>query len=73
MSARTVKNGEIHHGKQRFLCHECGRQFVEQPRKKVIDPAIRKLIDRLLLERISYNWHCTRCAGIGQMATNLRE
>ncbi len=52
-SAQTVKNGRIHNGKQRFLCRECGRQFVEQPSKRVIDAATRKLIDRLLLERIS--------------------
>ncbi len=52
-SVRTVKNGRIHNGKQRFLCHECGRQFVEHRQKKVIDPATRELIDRLLLERIS--------------------
>jgi transposase-like protein len=42
-----------HNGKQRFKCQECGRQFVEQPTKKVIDAATRELIDRLLLERIS--------------------
>ena len=48
-----MKNGRIHNGKQRFLCHECGRQFVEHPEKKVIDSALRELIDRLLLERIS--------------------
>ena len=52
-SSKTVKNGHIHHGKQRFLCHECGRQFIENPVKKVIDQATRELIDRLLLERIS--------------------
>ena len=52
-SARIVKNGRIHNGKQRFLCRECGRQFVSQPEKKVIDSASRELIDRLLLERIS--------------------
>jgi len=52
-SARTVKNGRIHNGKQRFKCLECGRQFVEQSTKKVIDPATRELIERLLLERIS--------------------
>ncbi len=48
----VVKNGRIH-GKQRFKCPQCGRQFVEHPSKKVIDAATRALIDRLLLERIS--------------------
>ena len=52
-SSRTVKNGRIHKGKQRFKCHECGRQFVEHPQKQMIDQAKRELIDRLLLERIS--------------------
>jgi transposase-like protein len=52
-SAKTVKNGCIHNGKQRFKCNDCGRQFIEQPTKKVIDQANRELIDRLLLERIS--------------------
>ncbi|WP_420800314.1 IS1 family transposase [Myxacorys almedinensis] len=52
-SSDTVKNGCIHTGKQRFKCHDCGRQFVEQPTQKVIDQATRELIDRLLLERIS--------------------
>ncbi len=52
-SGRTVKNGQIHNGKQRFLCHECGRQFVEHPNKKVIDSQTRESVDRLLLERIS--------------------
>lgn len=52
-SSKTVKNGRIHNGKQRFKCHDCGRQFIEQPTKKLIDPATKDLIDRLLLERIS--------------------
>jgi transposase-like protein len=52
-SSKTVKNGHIHNGKQRFKCHECGRQFIEHPQKKVIDQAKRELIDRLLLERLS--------------------
>jgi transposase-like protein len=52
-SGRTVKNGWIHNGKQRFLSHECGRQFVEHANKKVIDSQTRELVDRLLLERIS--------------------
>ncbi len=52
-SARTVKNGRIHNGKQRFKCLACGRQFALAPTKKVIDLATREIIDRLLLERIS--------------------
>ena len=52
-SKRTVKNGHIHNGKQRFRCQDCGRQFIENPEKKVIEPVTRELIDRLLLERIS--------------------
>lgn len=60
-SSQIVKNGHIHNGKQRFKCQDCGRQFVEQPTKKVIDPASRELIDRLLLERISL-------AGIARVA-----
>lgn len=52
-SERRVKNGRIHTGKQRYKCLQCGRQFVAQPSKKVIDRALRELIDRLLLERIS--------------------
>jgi len=60
-SSQTVKNGRIHNGKQRFKCHECGRQFVESATKKVVDSATRELIDRLLLERISL-------AGIARVA-----
>lgn len=52
-SSQTVKNGRIHNGKQRFKCHECGRQFVAHPQKRVIDQTTRELIDRLLLEQIS--------------------
>lgn len=52
-SEKIVKNGHIHNGKQRFKCHECGRQFVENPQKIVIAQDRRELIDRLLLEKIS--------------------
>ena len=30
-SAKIVKNGSIHNGKQKFKCNNCGRQFVETP------------------------------------------
>jgi transposase-like protein len=47
-----VKNGSIHNGKQKFLCKQCGRQFVEHPEKKIIAPETKALIDKLLLEKI---------------------
>ncbi|WP_445236429.1 IS1/IS1595 family N-terminal zinc-binding domain-containing protein [Gloeocapsa sp. PCC 7428] len=43
---QTVKNGRIHNGKQRFKCHNCRRQFIEYPTKKVIAQATHDLIDR---------------------------
>jgi transposase-like protein len=52
-SHSTVKNGHIHTGKQRFKCHECGRQFVEPPTNIIISQETKALIERLLLERIS--------------------
>jgi transposase-like protein len=48
----VVKNGKIHNGKQNFKCRACGRQFVRNPQNKVIDPATKALIDKLLLEKI---------------------
>ncbi len=48
-----VKNGHIHNGKSRFLCRNCGRQFVEEPGNKIISQSTKNLIDKLLLERIS--------------------
>lgn len=71
-STLTVKNGRIHNGKQRFRCQDCGRQFVEQPSKKVIDSAVRELIDRLLLERISLDG-IARSKGVRDLATTVRE
>jgi hypothetical protein len=70
-SSRTVKNGHIHNGKQRFKCHDCGRQFIEQPSKKVIDQATRELIDRLLLERLSLAGIAPCCPSLGTMVTKL--
>ena len=46
--SQIVKNGKIHNGKQRFKCHNCHRQFVENPQKKIINQETRQLIDRLL-------------------------
>lgn len=47
-----VKNGKIHNGKQNHKCNNCGRQFVVDPKNKVIDSKTKDLIDKLLLEKI---------------------
>jgi transposase-like protein len=52
-SNNIVKNGRTHYGKQRFKCLPCGRQFVESPTRQPIDNSTRRLIDKLLLERVS--------------------
>lgn len=52
-SKRYVKNGSIHNGKQKYMCKECGRQFVKDPQFREISDETKALIDRLLLERIS--------------------
>jgi transposase-like protein len=52
-SQHVVKNGHIQNGKQRFKCRECGRQFVENPRKTKISEETKALIERLLLDKIS--------------------
>lgn len=51
-SSYVVKNGSIHNGKQNHKCKDCGRQFVQDPQNKIIDEATKRLIDKLLLEKI---------------------
>jgi len=52
-SQHLVKNGFNALGKQMYLCKACGRQFVLDPAKTAIFDEKKKLIDDLLLERIS--------------------
>ena len=51
-SDQCVKNGHIHNDKQRFKCHDFGRQFIENFTKITISQQTKSLIDCLLLERI---------------------
>lgn len=44
-SQTIVKNGLIHNGKQNHKCKDCGRQFVEDPQQKRINPQTTVLID----------------------------
>ncbi len=51
-SEHIIKNGRIHNQKPKFACKACGRQFVENPQNRISDDK-KKLIDKLLLEKIS--------------------
>jgi transposase-like protein len=52
--SRTIlKNGSTHHKKQKFLCQDCRRQFIENPQKKIISEEQKNTAKDLLLERIS--------------------
>ena len=51
-SLNIRRNGSIHNGKKKFMCRDCGRQFVENPEKKIITQEERDLVCRLLLEKI---------------------
>jgi IS1 family transposase/transposase-like protein len=52
-SNQILKNGSTHHKKSKFRCKSCGRQFIENPRKRYRNPEDISLITKLLLERIS--------------------
>lgn len=57
-TTRTKKNGHTHNGKQNNCCKECGRQFVKDPKKKLITEEKREQIRKLLLERIPLRGIC---------------
>ncbi len=46
----VVKNGFIHNGNQNFKCKQCNRQFVLNPKNKLIAQETKELIDKLLQE-----------------------
>ena len=62
-SPTYTKNGHIHHGKQHHHGHDCGRQFVDGSEPYLISEDPRALIERLLVERISWRGIC-RAVGV---------
>jgi len=51
-SKHTTKNGSIHNRKQKYVCKDCGRQFIENPQNKRIPQQLWDRVDKLLLEKI---------------------
>jgi len=52
-SLQTIKNGSTHNGKPKCQCNECGRQFVLNSSQKIVLEETKRLINTLLLERLS--------------------
>ena len=48
----STKNGSIHNRKQRYVCKDCGRQFIENPPNERIPKKLWDMVDKLLLEKI---------------------
>lgn len=63
MERRGSRKMAIHTGKQNHQCKTCGRQFVVDATKRVIDAAHRSVVERLLCEKISLHGIC-RALGI---------
>jgi hypothetical protein len=62
-SPKFKKNGHIHNGKQNHHCPNCGRQFVSCFEQDRIADERYALVERLLLERISWRGIC-RAVGV---------
>lgn len=60
-SPQIKKNGHTYYGKQNYRCTVCLRQFVESGPDWFVSLEDKKLIDKLLLERISLAGICRVC------------
>jgi transposase-like protein len=52
-STQIVRNGATADGRQRYLCHDCGRRSTADPRPNGYTPEQRELILRAYQERSS--------------------
>ena len=52
-ATHVVRNGRLRPGSPQLLCRECGRRFVERPRKGPVTDDRKALVRRLLRERMS--------------------
>ena len=64
-SENIVRNGSIHNGKQKYACKECRRQFVENPKNKIISSETKLFVEKLLSEKIPSAGIC-RVAGVSE-------
>ena len=75
---KTKKNGHTHNGKQNNRCKECGRQFVNDSKQKIITEEKKEQIRKLLLERIPLRGICrvmgvSLCWLLGFIASEYKQ
>ena len=51
-SEKIVKNGKSNQGKQRYLCKECGKIFVENPERRHYSNYLKKIAIRLYTDGV---------------------
>lgn len=72
-SQSTVNNGRIHNGKQNFKCRDCGRQFVQDLQKKIINQATKDLIDVLVVGTPLFSRDCESDGSFRTLAATLYQ
>lgn len=53
-SHRQIKRGKSAFGKQRYLCNDCRRSYVCEPKPRGLDPALHEQAVRLALEGLGF-------------------
>ena len=48
----VIKNGSNSARKQKYKCNECNRQFVLNPQKQPVSEEKKRLVEKLLLEKV---------------------
>ena len=64
-SENLVRNGKTHNGKQRYLCHDCGKMSRDNPQHNGYRPEEREQILRAYQERSSLRG-LTRTFGVAR-------
>jgi transposase-like protein len=54
----STKTGQRGHGNQNYKCHDCGRQFVDNPKWRQLSDDTKAPIQRMLLEKVSLHAVC---------------
>lgn len=51
-SEKIVKNGKSNQGKQRYLCKDCGKIFVDNPQRRHYSDELKKIAIRLYTDGV---------------------